>query len=517
MQEDGHTATVRPTRHPQRWVILGVVCLAQLVVLLDNTVLNVAIPSLIQALNASTSDTQWMINAYALLQSGLLLAAGSLSDRYGRKKALITGLLVFGLGSLAAAFSHSSPQLIAARAGMGIGGALLMTTTLAVIMQVFDDEERPRAIGIWAAVSSVGFAGGPLVGGLFLAHFWWGSIFLINVPVALIGGVAVALLIPESKNPLGKRPDLIGAVLSTIGMIGIVYAIISSPARGWTSTAVLVSTLVGVVTLAAFVRWEARIPYPMLDMGLFRNRRFSGAVGGGLLVAFGMAGSLFLLTQHLQFVLGYSPLAAGLRTAPLAAVIAALNLWGAGARLLPRLGTPGTIAVGMTLLAVGLAGVALLGNPTYGYGGVLAGLLVMGCGIALAMPAMANAIMGAIPPEKAGAGAGVQGTVTEFGGGLGVAILGAVLNSRFAVLLAASVGAAAAGSLPEALAAATAQQREQVREAFASSVRLSQLIGAVAVLVGGLLAALLLYSAGRRAGAQPGGARRRAVEASADT
>ncbi|WP_089156229.1 MFS transporter [Micromonospora sp. NBS 11-29] len=505
-------AAAKLTRDPRRWVILGVICLAQFVVLLDNTVLNVAIPSINEELGATIADTQWMINAYALLQSGLLLTAGSLSDRYGRKRALVVGLLLFGLGSLVAAYSQSAPQLIAARAGMGIGGALLMTTTLAVIMQIFDDEERPRAIGIWAAVSSIGFAAGPVIGGVFLAHFWWGSIFLINVPIALLSVVTVVLLVPESKSPMGKRPDLVGAVLSTIGMVGIVYAIISIPEHGWTSNRVLVPGLVGAVALTAFVRWEARNPFPMLDMGLFRNQRFTGAITGGLLVAFGMAGSLFLLTQHLQFVLGYSPLAAGLRTAPLALTIVALNLWGAGAKLLPKVGTSGTIALGMILLAAGLCGVALLGRPEYGYGGMLAGLLVMGCGIALAIPAMANAIMSAIPPEKAGAGAGVQSTVTEFGGGLGVAVLGAALNARFVALLPAVVGVGAVGSLQEALSETLSPQaRTQVLDAFADSVRLSQLIGAAAVLVGGLLAALLLQRA-ERAEATPAGTPSTTVE-----
>ncbi|MFB6484911.1 MFS transporter, partial [Streptomyces virginiae] len=493
MQDTQITAAPVPARNPRRWVILGVICLAQLVVLLDNTVLNLAIPALTEDLGASTTDIQWMINAYALVQSGLLLTAGSLSDRYGRKKALITGLVAFGLCSTAAAFSASSGQLIAARAGMGIGGALLMTTTLAVIMQVFDGEELPKAIGMWGAVSSLGFAGGPLVGGVLLAHFWWGSIFLINIPVALIGGLAVAKLVPESKNPLGKRPDLVGAVLSTVGMVGVVFAIISGPEHGWTSVSVLVSALVGLASLTAFVRWELHVPAPMLDMSFFRNRRFNGAVAGGILVAFGMAGSLFLLTQHLQLVLNYSPLEAGLRMAPLALTIVGLNLAGVGAKVLPKLGAAGTITSGMTLLAGGLAAVATVGG-SLGYSGMLVGLVLMGSGIALAMPAMANAIMGSIPPEKAGVGAGVQGTITEFGGGLGVAVLGAVLNSRFAALLPATVGAGTAGSLHEALAADPSEDvQEQVRDAFASGVGTSQLIGAAAVFAGGLLAGLLLH------------------------
>ncbi|GAA2260231.1 MFS transporter [Streptomyces amakusaensis] len=478
-------------RHPQRWLILGVICLAQLTVLLDNTVLSVAIPSLNRELDASATDVQWMINAYSLVQSGLLLTAGNAADRYGRKKLLLAGLALFGIGSLAAGLAQTSAQLIAARAGMGVGGALLMTTILAVIVQIFDDTERVKAIALWSTVSSLGFAAGPLIGGIMLDHFWWGSIFLINIPVTAAGLIAVFLLVPESKNPQGERPDLVGAVLSTIGMTAVVYAIISGPEHGWTSGQVLVSAAVGVVVLTAFARWELSIPYPMLDMHFFRNRRFVGAVAGSILVAFGMGGSLFLLTQHLQFVLGYGPLDAGLRTAPLALTIVALNMTGIGPRLLPKLGTPVTIAVGMGLVSAGLAAIALLGGESYG--GMFLGLVVMGAGIALSMPAMANAIMSAIPREKAGVGAGVNGTLAEFGNGLGVAVLGAVLNSRFAGLLPGVVGAA---SLPAALAAADGEaERARVSEAFATGLETSQLVGAVAVLAGGLLAAALLWRA----------------------
>ncbi|MEV7105869.1 MFS transporter [Streptomyces atroolivaceus] len=479
--------------HARRWLILGVICLAQLTVLLDNTVLNVAIPSLTEDLHASTADVQWMINAYALVQAGLVLTAGSAADRYGRRRMLVAGLALFGVGSLAAGLAQSSGQLIAARAGMGVGGALLMTTTLAVVVQIFDDAERVKAIGIWSTVNSLGFAAGPLLGGAMLNHFWWGAIFLINIPVAILGLVAVVRLVPESRSPRGDRPDLVGALLSTVGMVAVVYAIISGPEHGWTSGQVMLTGSAGVAVLTGFVLWELHVPYPMLDMGFFRNQRFTGAVAGVILVAFGMTGSLFLLTQHLQFVLGYEPLEAGLRTAPLALTVVALNLTGLGARLVGKAGTPAVIATGMCLLAAGLGAVALLGGRDYG--GMLLGLVVMGAGVALAMPAMANAIMSAIPPEKAGVGAGVNGTLAEFGNGLGVAVLGAVLNSRFTALVPGVVGAA---SLPAALAAADgAAERERVTDAFASGLETSQLVGAAAVLAGGLLAAALLRRAER--------------------
>ncbi|MEU1228123.1 MULTISPECIES: MFS transporter [unclassified Streptomyces] len=480
--------------HPQRWLILGVICLAQLTVLLDNTVLSVAIPSLTSELHASTTDIQWMINAYSLVQSGLLLTAGNAADRYGRKKMLAAGLALFGLGSLAAGLAGSTAQLIAARAGMGVGGALLMTTTLAVVMQIFGDEERVKAIAIWATVASLGFAGGPLIGGVILNHYWWGMIFLINIPVAVVALVAVLKLVPESKNPQGERPDLLGALLSTIGMTSTVYAIITGPAHGWTSAEVLVPAAIGAVVLAAFALWELHTPYPMLDMHFFRNEKFVGAVAGAILVMFGMGGSLFLLTQHLQFVLGYEPLEAGLRMAPLALTVVALNLTGVGPRIVMKLGTSPTVAVGMTLVAAGLASIALLGGGTDGtYWGMLLGLVLMGIGLAVANPAMANAIMSAIPPEKAGVGAGINGTLAEFGNGLGVAVLGAVLNARFAALVAVT-----ASSLPAALAAAGGEaERRQISDAFATGLQTSQLVGAIAVFAGGLLAAALLKRAER--------------------
>ncbi|MDN3265484.1 MFS transporter [Streptomyces sp. CSDS2] len=452
--------------HPQRWLILGVICLAQLTVLLDNTVLNVAIPSLTRELHATTSDIQWMINAYSLVQSGLLLTAGSAADRYGRKKMLITGLVLFGAGSLVAGLAGSTGQLIAARAGMGIGGALLMTTTLAVAMQIFAPEEQAKAIGIWSAVNALGFAGGPLIGGFVLDHFWWGAIFLINLPVAALAVVAVVILVPESKNPRGERPDLIGAVLSTVGMASLVYAIISGPGHGWTSARVLLTAAVAVLVLGAFAWWESRTEEPMLDIHFFRDRRFTGAVAGAVLIVFGMGGALFLLTQHLQFVLGYEPLEAGLRTAPLALTVVALNFSGLSAKWAARLGTPASIALGMVCMSAGLVSIAELDSG--GYAGTLIGLLLIGAGCAVANPAMAHAIMSAIPPEKAGVGAGINGTLAEFGNGLGVAVLGAVLSASVASGESLSVG-----------------------------LGTGQLVGAVAVLVGGFVAAGLLRRAER--------------------
>ncbi|WDZ83521.1 MFS transporter [Micromonospora cathayae] len=482
------TPATTASRSRTRWLVLAVLCLAQLVVVLDNTVLTVAVPALTRDLDAGTADIQWMINAYPLVQSGLLLTAGSAVDRYGRRRMLLVGLVVFGLASAAAAAAQSTGHLVAARGVLGVGGALLATATLAIAMQVFDAEERPRAIGVWAAVSALGFAAGPPVGGLLLAHFSWPVIFLINLPIVLVCLVAAGPLVPEARFPAG-RLDLVGALLSTLGLGAVVYAIISGPEQGWAAPHVLGAAAAGTLLLGLFAAWERRTPAPMLDLRFFRDRRFVGAVSGVVLITFGSAGSLFLLAQQLQFVRGYPAWEAGLRMAPFALTVVLLNLTGVAARLIRRLGIPAAIAAGMTLLAVGL--VVAAHAPTDGYGVLLSGLVLMGGGCALANPAIVEAVLSAIPPEKAGTGAGIDGTMAEVGTSLGVAVLGAVLNARFTAALPAVL--AAAGSFPAAWAAARDEpERDLVTGAFASAVAVSQTVGAVAVLTGGLLAATLL-------------------------
>lgn len=466
-----------------RWLILAVLCLAQLTVVLDNTVLNVAIPALTTSLHADTADIQWMINAYALAQSGLLLAAGAAADRYGRRRLLLIGLALFGAGSLAAALAQTPAQLIGARAGLGVGGAMLVTSTLAVALQIFDDRDRPTAIGIWAAVSALGFAIGPLIGGLVLQHYWWGAIFLINLPIVVIGLIAGRRLVPESRAGSGGPPDLLGAVLATAGMTAVVYAVIAG--------SYLVALPLGVLLLIVFVRWEMRVPYPMLKLAMFRDRRLVSAIVGIVLITFGSAGALFLMTQQLQFVRGYTPLQAGLGMLPFALSIVLLNFTGVSAALMRRLGLPLAIAIGMTTLAAGLAVVAHFTHDSYGV--LLLGLTLMGAGCALANPAIIEAVMSAIPSDQAGSGAGIDGTMSELGGALGIAVLGAVMHSRFVSLL-----PVAAASYPAALAAAAPADRAAVTGSFARGLADGQLVGAAAVLLGGLLTAVLLQRAPQR-------------------
>ncbi|GAA3139918.1 MFS transporter [Planomonospora alba] len=480
------TAPAAPARPRTRWLVLAVLCLAELVVVLDHTVLNVAIPTLTAELGADTAQVQWIINAYALGQAGLLLAAGSAADRYGRRRILMAGLVVFGATSLAAASASGPGALIAARAGMGLGGALLITGTLAVAVQVFDAQERPKAIGIWAAVSALGFASGPPLGGVVLAHASWSAIFLLNVPVVVVCLVAARALVPESRNPAGGRPDLAGALLATAGTTGVVYAII---ATDWRAAAA------GAALLAAFLAWQRRARDPMLNLALFRDRRFTGAVTGIVLITFGSSGALFLLTMQLQFVGEHDPLQAGLRMAPFALSVVVLNASGVAARLIRGLGAPLAIAGGMGLLAAGLVVVAQSGGD--GYRSLLAGLLLMGTGCAVANPAIVEAVFSAVPPDDAGAGAGIEGTMTELGSSLGVAALGTLMQVRWSALLPA---AAAADSLPAALAAAgTAAERDTVLATFADALRYGELAGAAAVLAGGCVTALLIHLARRDA------------------
>jgi len=484
----------QPEGFERRWWILGVLCLSLLVIGLDNTILNVALPSLVGDLHASTSQLQWIVDAYTLVFAGLLLTAGSLGDRFGRRSALAAGLVVFGVGSVLSALAGTSTQLIATRALMGVGGAFIMPTTLSILTNVFPPAERGRAIGIWAGVSGLGIAIGPVTGGWLLGHFWWGSIFLVNVPVVIFALIVGRLIVPNTKDPAAPKLDPVGASLSIVGLVALVYGIIEAPAKGWGSTEILAAFAIAAVVLTAFVVWELRSDHPMLNMGFFRNPRFTAASMSVMLVFFALFGSLFFLTQYLQFVLGYTPLQAGLRVAPIAAVL--MIAAPVSGRLVSRVGTKVLVTVGMTLVAGGLF---VLSGATIssGYGLVLTGLLVLGLGMGMAMAPATESIMGSLPLGKAGVGSAMNDTTRQVGGALGVAILGSIMSSVYSSSFAASVGgvpakvaAAATGSLGAALEAG-ARIGGQAGEALVSAAKSAFIQGMDRGLVVGAAVALL--------------------------
>jgi EmrB/QacA subfamily drug resistance transporter len=424
--------TEAPAGHPRRWTILAVMVVSLLVVVLDNTILNVALKTIAdprEGLGASQSDLEWSINSYTLVFAGLLFTAGLLGDRLGRRRVLIVGLAVFGLASLASAYAQSPGQLIGARALMGLGAAAIMPATLAIISNVFDPRERGRAIGVWAGAVGLAVAIGPVVGGLLLEHFWWGSVFLINVPVVIGGIAAVRLLVPESRDPAPGRVDVVGVLLSVAGLATFVYGIITGGDSGeWGSARVLGPIVGGALVLGTFVLYERRIAFPALDVTLFRNPRFSAAVGAVGLVFFAAMGSLFFGTFYLQLVRGYSPLETGLLFLPFAAaqLLVAPRSAGFASAYGPKIVT----TIGMALVTAGLAAFILISETTPIWVLCLV-YFTMGAGMASVMAPTTEAIMSTLPREKAGVGSAVSNTVRQVGGALGVAVLGSVLSQVY--------------------------------------------------------------------------------------
>jgi DHA2 family multidrug resistance protein-like MFS transporter len=420
------------TGHPRRWTILAVMVVSLLVVVLDNTILNVALKSIADpraGLGASQSDLEWSINSYTLVFAGLLFTAGLLGDRLGRRRVLMTGLTVFGIASLASAYSQTPGQLIGARALMGLGAAAIMPATLAIISNVFDPRERGRAIGVWAGAVGLAVAIGPVVGGLLLEHFWWGSVFLINVPIVAAGLVAITVLVPESRNPAPGRIDTVGVLLSVVGLATFVYGIITGGDSGeWGSVRVLGTIAAGALILAAFVAYERRVAFPALDVRLFRNPRFSAASGAVGLVFFAAMGSLFFGTFYLQLVRGYSPLQTGLLFLPFAA--AQLIFAPRSAGFAAAYGPKAVTSTGMALVMLALGSFVLIDSTTPIW--VLCVVyFVMGAGMASVVAPTTEVVMSTLPRERAGIGSAVTNTVRQVGGALGVAVLGSVLSQVY--------------------------------------------------------------------------------------
>ena len=490
---------VAPRGH--RWAALTVLCAAALIVNVDNTILNVALPTLVRKLAATSSELQWIVDSYAMVFAGLLLVGGSLADRFGRKRFFLIGLGVFAAGSVGAAFSGSVDLLTGWRGVMGAGAALTIPASLSIINDVFrDPAERARAIGAWAATIGIGIAIGPIAGGLLLARFWWGSIFLVNVPIVAAAFAGALLLVPDSKNPAADPPDPAGALLSIAGLGLLLWAIIEAPAKGWTSGWVIGAGLASLAVLAAFVAWEARSRHPMLKLGFFSDRRFSVAAAAEILGVFGLLGALFLLTQFLQFDLGLSPLQAGLRILPMAAV---LGVSGPLSPVLARvIGLKFTVAASLAAIAGGLWQISAVSAVTTTYADVLPGLLLVGLGAGLLLPTATNSVVGSVPQGDSGMGSASNAVALQVGGALGVAVVGSVLSTRYqdqmtaalAGHLPAAVTQTVLGSLGGALAvaahaggAAGALLALTARAAFMSGTGVALAAGAAVALAGAVL------------------------------
>ncbi|MEV5499939.1 MFS transporter [Nonomuraea fuscirosea] len=420
------------TGHPRRWGILGVLVFSLLAVVLDNTILNVAMKTIADktvGLGATQSELEWAINSYTLVFAGLLFTFGVIGDRTGRKRMLFIGMALFGLASLASAYSQDPTQLILARAAMGIGGAAIMPATLAIISNVFPPAERGKAIGVWAGGVGIAVAIGPITGGVLIEHFWWGSVFLVNVPIVVISMILIATVVPESRDPKPSKLDPVGVVLSIIGLVAVVYGIIRGGELATVASAeVLVPTLSGLAVLGLFVWWERRIDHPVFDVRSFVDARFSTAIGLMGIMFFAMMGGMFFLTFYLQIVLGFTPIQAGALMIPFAA--AQLIFAPLSQRVNERFGAKLSAGVSMGVVALVLASYAFMDQNTP----VLlieVIFFVQGAAMANIMPPATTAIMESLPREKAGVGSAMSNTVRQVSGALGVAVLGSVLSSSY--------------------------------------------------------------------------------------
>jgi EmrB/QacA subfamily drug resistance transporter len=495
----------------RRWLILGVLVISLIAIVLDNTVLNVALKIIAEpkvGLGASQSQLEWGINSYTLVFAGLLFTFGVIGDRIGRKRMLTFGMAMFGIFSLLTAYSHSPTQLIWARAAMGLGAAAVMPQTLSIISNVFDPRERARAIGIWAIAVGIGVALGPIVGGLLLAHFWWGSVFLINVPITALGVVAILLLVPESRNPNPGRIDYVGVLASIAGLVLLVYGIIQGGEKGsWIHWDVLGTSLAGLAVLVAFGWYETRLSHPSLDVKLFRDPRLSSAIAALAMVFFGMMGAFFFLSFYLQGVRGYSPLAAGLLTLPFAAgqMLAAPR----SAPLVRRYGAKAVGASGLLLVTLALAGYQTLGTatPIWVLGVIF---FVQGAGMGAVMPSATEAVMSVVPRERAGSGSALTNTARQVAGALGVAVLGSILAQAYRSQLSPHLAGlpptarnAAAGSITATQTVASKLGSAGVRlngfadSAFVHAMHVTTIVSAAITLIGAIV--VLLWMPGRPA------------------
>ena len=510
------SATEADRLYQRRWLTLAALCVSLVVIVMDNTILNVAIPTLVRDLDASNSQLQWIIDSYTVVFAGLLLTSGSLGDRFGRKRALTWGIGLFCLGSALSAMQTSATGLIFTRAFMGIGGSLIMPATLSILTNVFHDpKERGRAIGVWAAFSGLSIAIGPLAGGFLLRHFSWHSVFLINVPIGVIAVIFGRFVIPESKDPSHAALDPVGAGLSIVGLVGVLFAIIEIPSKGWAATEVVVAGAVGVAVLVAFGFWELHVERPMLDLRFYRNPRFSAANAAITLNMFAMFGSLFLMTQYWQFVHGYRPDQVGVRLIPYAASM--MVTASVAPRIVERLGTKVVMVMGLLVLAVSMMALSLI-QVDSSYLHVIAIMALTAMGMGLTMPPATESIMGSLPREKAGVGSAVNDTTRQMGGALGIAVIGSLVASSFSSsmtkagrafeltgvqLAEAKEGLGNALSLSGRLGARSEEFADVAKHAFVRAFSHGVRVGSVVVLVAALLTYRFLPATATELSASP--------------
>ncbi|MGW6123972.1 MFS transporter [Nocardia sp. NPDC055165] len=482
------------TEDTRRWLALGALAVAMLTIGLDVTVLTVAIPTLAVDLDANTAALQWFSSAYTLALAALMLPAGALGDRYGRKKVLLAALVLFGVASLACAFADSAGQLIAARVALGVAAAAMMPLSMAVLPVLFSEPaQRQRAVTIWVTSTAIGLPLGPIVGGWLLQHYWWGSVFLINVPLVIIGAVAVATLVPESHGDSSFRIDIVGALLSAAGMLGLTYGFIRIGERGWGDIAAWLVVVAGAALLAVFLWWQRRTAHPLIDLTLFATPGFRWGTALSILVSFAMFGMFFTVPQYFQAVLGVDALGSGLRLLPM---IGGLVI---GSRLvdmlLPRLGLRVVLTAGFLVLAGGI-GLGTLTRVDSGYGLTALWTTVLGIGMGLVMPAAMGMALGELTAAGSGSGSALLQALRQAGGTIGVAVLGTVLSTWYR----ADLGALDRAPISDGVNAGVAHAREtgdpvmlaQVQQAFVTGMDTMLGLCAALCLVAGLGTALWL-------------------------
>ncbi|MCW2783983.1 MAG: family efflux transporter permease subunit [Marmoricola sp.] len=489
-----------PLSRAHRLGVLAAVCIAVLAINLDTTIVNVALPSISRELDAGTRTLQWVVDGYNLAFAALVLAGGSLSDRFGRRPALITGLLGFAAMSAVGAMVGSGGALVAARVGMGMFAALIFPTTLSIISNTFSERrERAAALGVWGAVVGIGVAAGPVTGGWLLTHFYWGSVFWALVPVAVLAAGLAVVLVPESRDPGAPRLDRPGLLLSGAMLTALTYTIIEAPERGWASVATIGGLVAAVALLVVFVRHERAAEHPMLDVTLFKDRRFSAASAAVTLTFFALAGFIFLITQYFQFVRNYGTLSTGARILPVATCIAIASVL--GAILAPRIGTKVVVASGMTLFGASFLWIASVDvNTSYAHV-IVPQMILMGLGMGFISTPATESILLVLPPARAGVGSAVNDATRELGGTLGVAVVGSVFSSVYAAHLSDGLfGRLPGGALAQAkdsVGAATAmaangQLTSAFQSAFMAGLHTSCLVIGIVCWVGAIGSAVFL-------------------------